>query len=143
MIGIEAVNPIPSPAGLVGRLVVTLDQGPEISVPVDASWKCSDRSHEGWTAPNFDDSEWVAARELGAFGMAPWGRPAAPPVGLPMFRRDFQVANRCAARWFMCAGSATMTCSSTAGRSGTTSSTRRGRSSRRPCSTPAMISRRN
>ncbi|MFO1492268.1 MAG: family 78 glycoside hydrolase catalytic domain [Kiritimatiellia bacterium] len=82
VIGIEAENPIPSPAGLVGRLVVTLDQGPEISVPVDATWKCSNRAQEGWIAPNFDDRAWVAARELGAFGMAPWGRPAAPQAGL-------------------------------------------------------------
>lgn len=90
-LAIEAENPIPSPAGLVGKLVVTLDNGTELSAPVDASWKCSASHHDGWTQPGFDDSRWVAARELGEFGMAPWGRPAAGPSPLPLFRREFTV----------------------------------------------------
>ncbi len=90
-IAIEAENPIPSPAGLVGRLVVALDDGTELTVPVDASWKCADRPGDGWTQPEFDDSTWVAARELGPFGMAPWGRPAAGSPSLPLFRREFTV----------------------------------------------------
>ena len=91
VIAIEAENPVPSPAGLVGKLVVSLDNGSELSVAIDASWKSSARIDDGWDKQGFDDSGWAAARELGGFGMAPWGRPAASQLGLPLFRREFKV----------------------------------------------------
>lgn len=91
VIAIEAENPVPGPAGLVGKLVATLDNGNELAVPVDSTWKCADSAGDGWTTLAFDDSGWMAARELGGFGMAPWGRPAASPPTLPLFRKEFTI----------------------------------------------------
>lgn len=91
VLAIEAENTAASPAGLIGKLVVSLDNGRELSVPVDASWKCSSQWMERWAEPGFDDLGWASARELGAYGMAPWGRIAAGQPPLPLFRREFTV----------------------------------------------------
>jgi hypothetical protein len=91
VLAIEAENPIPSPAGLIGKLVVSLGNGEELGVPVDASWRCSNELVEHWAEPGFDDSTWAAARELGLFGMAPWGRIPAGQPSLPLFRHEFTV----------------------------------------------------
>jgi hypothetical protein len=91
VLAIEAENTVASPAGLVGKLVVSLENGKDLTVSVDRSWKCSDRLVERWAELGFDDSGWVSARELGKFGISPWGRPAAGPPPLPLFRREFTV----------------------------------------------------
>lgn len=91
VIAIEAENPVPSPAGLVGKLVVSLDNGSTLPVAIDASWKSSASIGDGWDKPGFDDSGWAAARELVSYGMAPWGRLAESLPGLPLFRREFKV----------------------------------------------------
>ncbi|MBN8456971.1 MAG: family 78 glycoside hydrolase catalytic domain [Verrucomicrobia bacterium] len=90
-LAIEAENTIPSPAGLIGKLFISLDNGTTLAIPVDATWRCSDRPIGGWTKLDFDDRGWLTARELGAFGMEPWGRPPVPQAGLPMFRRAFMI----------------------------------------------------
>jgi hypothetical protein len=38
----------------------------------DASWKVSTVAPVGWTSPDFDDSQWEQATELGRHGMDPW-----------------------------------------------------------------------
>lgn len=91
-IGIEAENPIPSPAGLTGKVMLSMEDGREISLPVDASWKSSASEKKGWDTARFNDRDWLPSRELGPHGMAPWGRPVPPPAALPMFRREFVVA---------------------------------------------------
>ena len=63
----------PNPAGLVGRLVVRFNQGPPLVVITDKSWKTAQREQKGWTGRQFDDSAWLAAMELGGYGMPPWG----------------------------------------------------------------------
>lgn len=90
-LAVQAENTASSPAGLIGKLVVSLDNGTELTVPVDGTWKCSEKRVEGWTDPDFDDTAWRSARELGGFGIAPWGRPAAAIYPLPLFRRVFTV----------------------------------------------------
>ena len=61
----------PNAAGLVGALSVKLDDGREIAVATDAVWLTSTDVGESWTraaAPG----NWVAAHDLGLFGVAPW-----------------------------------------------------------------------
>ena len=128
VIAIEAENPVPSPAGLVGKLVVSLDNGSELSVAIDASWKSSARIDDGWDKQGFDDSGWAAARELGGFGMAPWGRPAASQRGCPCSAANSKWKSRCAARSCMSADSGITSCFSMAKKSATISSIRHGRS---------------
>jgi hypothetical protein len=64
----------PNPAGLIGRLLVTLSDGSTIDTMVDDTWKTSDHLVEGWTGASFDDSSWPNARAIARFGDAPWGR---------------------------------------------------------------------
>ncbi len=90
-LAIEAENTVAGPAGLVGKLVVNLSNGTVLSVPVDASWKCSNQPAARWMETGFQENGWVAPKELGAFGIAPWGHPSISPPGLPLFRREFAV----------------------------------------------------
>ncbi|HHX40369.1 MAG TPA: hypothetical protein GX715_10425, partial [Armatimonadetes bacterium] len=47
--------------------------GRRIPLKTDASWKVALAPPDGWEAPGFDDSGWVAAREVGRPPVAPWG----------------------------------------------------------------------
>ena len=62
------------PAGVVGLLTVTFDHGPPLIVPTDNRWNVSDQEPTNWNMPEFDDSGWVQAKQLGPVGMKPWGR---------------------------------------------------------------------
>jgi hypothetical protein len=75
-LAIQAVNGTdkPSPAGLIGRLVIEFDQGEPLRVPIDKTWKTATDEQKGWEAAGLDDAAWAAAKELVAFGGAPWGR---------------------------------------------------------------------
>jgi hypothetical protein len=62
--------------GGIACAVITFDDGKTLAIPTDKTWKSSDRKMEGWTQLAFDDTGWIPARELGRFGMPPWGEPA-------------------------------------------------------------------
>jgi hypothetical protein len=68
----ENLTDKPSPAGLIGGLEVTYENGKEF-FPVDAGWKAHDKEEKGWTGTAFDDSGWANAKELVKYGGAPWG----------------------------------------------------------------------
>lgn len=55
--------------GLLARLL--FDDGRTIDT--DANWRAAKDVADGWTSTGFDDSSWVAAAELGEYGMDPWG----------------------------------------------------------------------
>ncbi|MFC1597859.1 hypothetical protein ACFL5Q_08020, partial [Planctomycetota bacterium] len=46
----------------------------------DNGWRASDHPLSDWHQPDFDDSSWPAAQELGPNGMAPWGVKRAEPA---------------------------------------------------------------
>ena len=56
-------------AGLLARLRL----GGERTIDTDGSWRAAREAADGWTSTDFDDTEWVAAAELGEYGMGPWG----------------------------------------------------------------------
>ncbi|GIX50672.1 MAG: rhamnosidase [Limisphaera sp.] len=64
----------PTPAGLLGRLVLVYENGTTQVVPVDGSWRGSAQLSEGWADAAEDPVEWQAASEIARFGDAPWGR---------------------------------------------------------------------
>jgi len=64
----------PNPAGLIGRVTVTLKNGDVISSAVDKSWKTSAKEQSGWNQPGFDDAGWSAVKVIGPYGSQPWGR---------------------------------------------------------------------
>ena len=38
----------------------------------NANWKCEDREYPRWKYPDFDDSDWPAAKEVANHGDKPW-----------------------------------------------------------------------
>ncbi|MDD2598659.1 MAG: glycosyl hydrolase [Kiritimatiellae bacterium] len=64
----------PSPAGLIGQLEVTFEQGEPQRFNLDATWKSSDQRQDNWNQPQFNDADWPAAKSLGKYGCAPWGQ---------------------------------------------------------------------
>ena len=82
-----------NPAGLVGVVYVELADGRSIVVPTDATWKAAAGRTDAWQTAGFDDASWAAAKELGPYGMGPWGEVATNDESrvLParMLRRDF------------------------------------------------------
>lgn len=86
-------NKNPSPAGLIGRLVVMFDSGDPTVIDTGAAWRAATQQQSGWQEPDFDDSGWVAARETAMYGDSPWGRNVGlPPDPAPLLRHEFTVA---------------------------------------------------
>ncbi|MBY8844467.1 family 78 glycoside hydrolase catalytic domain [Streptomyces sp. SP2-10] len=59
------------PAGLIARVRV-LTSGGTTDAVTDARWSAGKEAPEGWEQPGFADGGWPAARDLGAYGTAPW-----------------------------------------------------------------------
>jgi len=96
-IGIEVTNggDRPSPAGLIGRLVVLFTSGEPLVVPIDTSWVASREAGDRWNWPDYDASNWKPAAEVAAFGDQPWGRIEQKVVTMepaPFFRKAFSLA---------------------------------------------------
>lgn len=92
LLAIAVTNASEGPAGLVGKLVVTLDQGPPLVQRIDESWKVGPTAAAGWNRPSFDDSAWPAAVAIAAMGDKPWGPLEAKGMdvlGCPLFRKEF------------------------------------------------------
>ena len=65
-----------TPAGVIGAIVITFDEGEPLVITTDSAWRVGKTREVAadWFAPEFDDSAWQPARELGANGIAPWRR---------------------------------------------------------------------
>ena len=74
IVAIEAVNGgrTPNPAGLVGSMQITFNDGRIEEITTDRQWKTATHVRQGW-AEAMSVESWSPAKELGAFGMAPWG----------------------------------------------------------------------
>jgi hypothetical protein len=75
LIAVLAVNgaDTPNPAGLIGALTIQLRDGRTLVIPTDASWEAAKTVSGQWNAEAAGTGSWSAAKELGPFGMAPWG----------------------------------------------------------------------
>lgn len=63
-----------SPAGVIGAIAITFAEGDPLVITTGASWRVGKTREvaEDWYAPDFDDSQWEQARELGQNGIEPW-----------------------------------------------------------------------
>lgn len=87
----------PKPAGVVALLEAVFVRGDAFMYWTDEQWKVSPTSEKGWTAMDFDDSKWVAAKRLGLVGMEPWGKVRVPEERrLPAryLRKEFVIAKK-------------------------------------------------
>ncbi|MEU0333879.1 family 78 glycoside hydrolase catalytic domain [Streptomyces sp. NPDC006193] len=66
------------PAGVLGRVRVVTSGG-TTDVVTDARWSAGKEVRDGWEQPGFEDGGWPAARDLGAYGTAPWHTGVAAP----------------------------------------------------------------
>jgi alpha-L-rhamnosidase len=80
-----------NPAGLIGALRIEFSNGEPMLLSTNSDWKSSDKEAEGWQDKTFDDSSWVPAKQLGPYGMEPWGEMRSEFRRLParMLRREF------------------------------------------------------
>ena len=74
VVAVEAVNTVPGPAGLLLRLVGQLEDGQQLVLTSDATWKGNDREESNWHLATFDDRSWRAAQVVGEYGVRPWGK---------------------------------------------------------------------
>ncbi|MDW5598500.1 family 78 glycoside hydrolase catalytic domain, partial [Conexibacter stalactiti] len=61
-----------SPAGLLARVRVALDDGTFVTADTTSGFKTSTTASADWQQTSFDDSGWSDARQLGTYGMDPW-----------------------------------------------------------------------
>lgn len=75
-LGIEVTNAgaAPSPAGLIGRLVILFANGASMIVPIDESWQASAQAGERWAWADYDPANWKSAAAIANFGDQPWGK---------------------------------------------------------------------
>ena len=73
----------PNPAGLAGKLVIEFETGYALPIPIDHSWKASNTEQENWKSEDFNDSNWVYAKETVWYGEEPWGNVDAGKLVLP------------------------------------------------------------
>ena len=77
---------------VIGRLVVQFEVGDDLVIPVDQSWKASQKLVNGWVKPGFDDENWPMAVSS---GNRPWNgsEPVADlkRVPVPYLRKNFQL----------------------------------------------------
>ena len=82
------------PAGLIAAVRVEFDSGDPLMVLSDSHWKVTAKPESGWESPAFLDFGWGTAKELGNYGMAPWGLAAfAAEHRLParLLRKEFSI----------------------------------------------------
>ncbi len=75
VIGVEAQNR-GGPAGLVFKMKCEKpDADPVVIVSDATTWKVSKSEMKNWSQPDFDDSNWTAAKVVGKLGDGPWAVP--------------------------------------------------------------------
>ncbi len=72
----------PSPAGLIGKITLTLADGSTREIKIDQSWKAHDRLVSNWQNSDFNDSSWSSVAAFAPYGSNPWGRPGCPMLTL-------------------------------------------------------------
>jgi alpha-L-rhamnosidase len=82
------------PAGLIGAVRVEFASGEPFLFVSSNLWLATAKAEADWEKPGYLDSTWQAAKDLGAYGMAPWGATGfAAEHRLParMLRKEFGV----------------------------------------------------
>ena len=83
-----------TPAGLIGAVKIEFESGEPLLYQSGNQWRAIAKVEDGWEKPGYLDSAWQAAKELGAYGMAPWkeaGYIGAHRLPARMLRKEFAV----------------------------------------------------
>ncbi|RPK54688.1 Bacterial alpha-L-rhamnosidase [Streptomyces sp. ADI96-02] len=91
VLAVAATNAAPGPAGLLGVLELTTADGTR-SVATGGGWRAAAEKPAGdWTAADYDDGAWSAAKVLARWGAGPWGRVAASYAPVAQLRHEFRL----------------------------------------------------
>lgn len=84
----------PSPAGLMGKLVIWFTTGAPLVVPIDATWRSSTEPGERWKWADYDEAQWASSAVIAKHGDSPWGEikfDLAQITPAPYLRKSFTV----------------------------------------------------
>jgi len=81
-IAVRATHSGARPAGLIAALKVEFASGETFLLQSNNHWHATPRPEPGWDKPDYLDAAWPPAKEVGAYGAAPWG-----PVGFAVEHR--------------------------------------------------------
>jgi len=85
------------PAGLIGAVRIEFAAGEPLLVQTGNHWRAIVKPEDGWQNPGFLDAAWQPAKDLGRYGMAPWGDAGfVCEHRLParLLRKEFAVAGK-------------------------------------------------
>jgi alpha-L-rhamnosidase len=88
----------PSPAGMIAWLRVEFTEGEPLTLITDDSWKVTDKTADGWSTRDFDDSQWKSAMVLGPA----FATPKIAACQLAISARNLKSKNQYAARRSAC-----------------------------------------
>jgi alpha-L-rhamnosidase len=71
-ISVQNMGDAPNPSGLLALIHISTKSVGKGTVITDSSWKTADTVEKDWETPDFDDTSWISAKDLGAYGMEPW-----------------------------------------------------------------------
>jgi hypothetical protein len=66
-----------NPAGLICGLTVEMEDGGRLHIKSDREWRVSQDEPAHWQQPDFNDTEWPAAKFAAPYGGTPWGKVTA------------------------------------------------------------------
>src|ERR1039457_7228888 len=95
LIAAQATHPrADTPAGLIGAVKIEFESGGSVLIPSGNQWRAVAKVEPGWEKPGYLDAAWQAAKELGAYGMAPWkdaGFTGAHRLPARLLRKEFAI----------------------------------------------------
>lgn len=98
MIAVRVAHPNANrPAGLIGAVAVHFESGEPLIVYSDNRWRTVVKPEPGWEGAVFLDTASQAAKELGAYGIQPWGQTsilAEHRLPARYFRRQFILSKK-------------------------------------------------
>lgn len=103
IIAIQASNDggAPSPAGLIGVMRITFQDGPPLTIVTGSEWKVSREEQQDWPTLEYSDAGWKNAMVLGQYGESPWGNVTSGQdqnrkryLPSPHLRKDFTVSGQ-------------------------------------------------
>jgi len=62
------------PAGLIAAVRVEFNSGEPVVFVSGNHWRTAAKVEAGWEKPDYIDAAWPPAKELGGYGIAPWGQ---------------------------------------------------------------------
>ncbi|KAJ6462213.1 hypothetical protein C8R45DRAFT_1178744 [Mycena sanguinolenta] len=75
---VNASNTVPAHGGLIATILVTYSDHTTDTIVSDGTFRISPGSPHGFEQPSFNDTAWVGATVVGAYGNALWGTVAIP-----------------------------------------------------------------